>query len=242
MVTRIRLELRSVAPPVIPVTTAVAIWVPPEARAGLPAARPSARPYTARQRCTARLRLHTRPAEPHELAFTTGVDMVNGGHRVAGDESVSCIDVKLADGSCVSNVEAAALARHSAMLATLLSSPGWRESASATKSARREVVLAAHDPQTVRAALAWVAAAQGAPQRAAAQRLMEADMVVETARLAHYLELEPLLRAALCTLRGALDAGNAGCVMGLARELGDATLEQVTLPGLAWAVAQAELS
>ena len=111
------------------------------------------------------------------------------------------------------------LRRHSCMFATLLSSPGWHESATSVIS------LATHDAAVVRGAVAWMAAAGGPPKRHAAAALLTPELVVEAARFCHYAGLQPLLDAAAQLLRSALDAHNAPSVLLLARELELATLE-----------------
>jgi len=224
MVSRVQLGLRIVAPPAANVTTAVGFWIPPERRG--PERTPQRRD-PAQTTCNTRasLKLLVRPAEPHELASTSRSASDCEEDDEKSHQKQSCRDdvrhvwIILMDGRRL-RCSAAVLAKHSCMLTTLLASPGWHESAS------DEITFAAHDPEAVRATIAWMSASRGPGKREAARRLMSADLVVETARLAHYLEIKPLLAAALATLSSALDAANATCVLGLARELGESSLEQ----------------
>ena len=89
-----------------------------------------------------------------------------------------------------------------------------------------EVSLVHQGAQAVRLALDWMESANGAPKREAAKRLMSPDVIVSCARLAHYLELAPLLDAAVQAIDSALDTANAPSILLLARELHLACLEE----------------
>ena len=65
------------------------------------------------------------------------------------------------------------------------------------------IALTEHSPAAVRGVIEWMAAASGPPKQAVAARLLGPELVVETARLSHYLDVQPLLDSALRTVREA---------------------------------------
>ena len=93
-------------------------------------------------------------------------------------------------------------------------------------SAHAQVSLSAHDPEAVRGVLTWMCAPTGAPKREAAGTVLSPELVVETARFTHYLDVPELLQPALTIIGRALDVDNAPSCLLLARELDDIALAQ----------------
>ena len=213
------------ARPAVAVTNALVPYRPQNAAparvSASPASPASPRSPSATKLARVQLRLLTRPAQPHELAAAPGTP---GTPVLASEEDDAAasdrpVSVLLDDGSrvvCTSKT----LAQHSSVLGMLVGSGTWREAATG------EVALREHPAEVVRGVLAWMAAEAGPPKRIAAAALISPELVVEVARLSHYLDCQPLLRAALIAIGGALDVENAPSCLLLARELGAAELEQ----------------
>jgi hypothetical protein len=222
IVERVRLHLAIERPHAVVVSTALAPFDPEVAQRWHSGGtvRPASTPSTGASHHAAihvTLRLQSRDAAPHELAGWGELECGDGASS-SEPEDEGDVTLLLADGDRLL-VSRRLLRRHSCMLATLLSSPGWHESATS------EISLPTHDAAVVRGAVAWMAAAGGPPKRQAAAALLTPELVVEAARFCHYAGLHPLLDAATRLLRSALDAHNAPSVLLLARELELATLE-----------------
>ncbi|KAL1523453.1 hypothetical protein AB1Y20_018393 [Prymnesium parvum] len=232
MVEHIALDLSRELPPPPLVSRAIVAWQPPMLRdAAAAAPLPARPPPMAEKAVRVRLRLRTRPALPHELASATPL--------AAGDSPPAASDrrvaILLADGGRLW-CDPALLARHSSVLAMLTGHSAAYGAAGATAtptpSARwrevetGEIALLDHPPHVVRGVIAWMEAPSGAAKREAAAALISPEDVVELARLSNYLDCQPLLRAALVAIGGALDVENAPSCLVLARELNDYTLER----------------
>ena len=178
---------------------------------------PPRRTPSSTKRLRASLSLATRPMTPCEAAAQAEPSTIE-----RGDEKKRMVTVLLDDGTST-EAPLAALAGHSEVLQTMLSSARWRE------GVHGELALTAHPAAVVRAVVEWMMAARGAPKRAAAELALSAAHVVDTARLCHYLELSPLLQPALRVIIGAIDAANAPSCLLLARQLGAAELEEASV-------------
>ena len=227
IVERVRLHLAIERPHAVVVSTALAPFDPEVAQRWHSGGtvRPASTPSTGTSHHAAihvTLRLQSRDAAPHELAGWGELECGDGASS-SEPEDEGDVTLLLADSDRLL-VSRRLLRRHSCMFATLLSSPGWHESATSVIS------LATHDAAVVRGAVAWMAAAGGPPKRQAAAALLTPELVVEAARFCHYAGLQPLLDAAAQLLRSALDAHNAPSVLLLARELELATLEAEATP------------
>lgn len=216
VVDRVVLRVSVVPVAAYAVTTALIPWQP-----GLVAPGIREGPHLAareRRFCSAALKLQTRPRSLCEAADGRGTrSVVNGA-----DGPTAAIG--LADGSQV-EAPRSHLAAHSSVLAAMvgaMSGPdvGWREQQTGVIS------LGEYNPAAVRGVLEWMVAAHGVPKQEVAARLLGPELVVETARLCHYLDVRPLLDAALRTVREAVDVENAPSCLLLGRELGEHALEQ----------------
>ncbi len=170
------------------------------------------------------LHLRTRPSLPHERADGQGaIDARQISHIDASD----MVSVALRDGSRLS-VSAHHLATHSDVLARHpaicrgADEPQWLETEGGV------IRLADHSPGAVRGVLAWMAAEGAVAKRAAAGALLSsAEHVVDVARLCHYINVQPLLQAALSTIEAHIDVENAPSCLLLARELEAVAIEKV---------------
>jgi hypothetical protein len=173
-----------------------------------------------RKFCSAALKLHTRPRMLCEAADGRDARPVDDRDGVDG----RVVAIGLSDGSRVEALEKH-LAAHSPVLGTMAGTltgadVGWRERQTGV------IALTEHSPAAVRGVLEWMTAARGVPKQEVAARLLGPELVVETARLCHFLDCAPLLDAALRTVREAVDVENAPSCLLLGRELGDHALEQ----------------
>ena len=207
------------ARPAVVVTNALVPWRPqtavPPARA--PASPASPRSPGATKLARVQLTLRTRPAQPHELAAAPGAPANEATPGAPVDEATASdrtVHVALGDGSRVA-CSAATLAQHSSVLGML-----------SRRAVTGEIALLEYPADAVRGVLAWMAAPSGPAKRAAAAQLISPELVVDAARLSHYIDCQPLLRAALVAIGGALDEENAPSCLLLARELGAVELEQ----------------
>ena len=220
IVDRIKLKLTVHRTSVLqPHTTSIVLYTGAGNHNSAAAAAPRPRKYF-RDFLTAALSLECHDAEAHERASYRADEL----RTEITDDIAGVVHILLSDGQSV-DADASMLAKHSPMFAALLRSPmSWREG-SQTRN-EWEVSLVHQGAQAVRLALDWMESAYGAPKREAAKRLMSPDVFVSCARLAHYLELAPLLDAAVQAIDSALDTANAPSILLLARELHLACLEE----------------
>ena len=212
MVERIRLSLTIRAPSATVRSTAIVL------RAERPPPLTPQQSAAHNKACHALLSLVTRDADAHELAGQAA-QMEHGSEVCDG-----VVHLGLANGSSLAT-RAHTLARHSPMFQTLVASGGsqWREGSG---DGMWNVSLITHDSHAVRSLVTWMETPDGAAKRAAADAMLSAESVVAVARLAHYLEVQPMLSAAVHKIASALDAANAPSILLLARELHQTDLEE----------------
>lgn len=221
MVTRVSARLSLLPPPPVVSSSALVPFRSSSQRAAAARAPPEARRPVVRLS----LLLQTRPPLPHE---TTSLPLPHEIVPPTPPSDDRIVSVRLADGSSVA-CEYGCLARHSSVLRMLLGRGEGGEGRKAgglwLEAERGEVRLCEHRAEVVRGVLEWMAAPSGQPKRFAAGALLCPSGVVEVARLAHFLDCPPLLRASLLAIGGALDEENAPSCLLLARELGSYDLE-----------------
>ena len=228
MVERIRFTVCARPPPMFAVSTSTALVLLSDVRnSSVPERRPTTAQSahtTDRSPCIAALSLQCRPAAPHETADGYGAEPC-----ISKFEACATVRVTLADG-CVLVCAPTCLASHSSMLHTLLENGGrFREGSGWSGGDGWDVCLDAYEPAVVRGMVAWMQAEDGPRKRLAAGALLTPERVVSAARCAHYLEVGPVLSAAVRQLSLALDQWNAPSILLLARELGDVDLERKSI-------------